>query len=313
MIPAVAHLIWLGPKLSPVAWLSARAALARSGLAVRLHTDQLDLLAKHPLVEDLLERDDFELHALTAAADPVLDELDHILPGPAARADVWRLRLLAEQGGVYLDADAITVRDLRPLLTTPGFAGLERVALPAAVTDSRNPLRWLKAGALLAMRHVASQLPDPGAAFAPLAPLYALACNNAVLGAEPGHPLLLRLLERVRDMPRSRALRLYELGPRLLEAETTNIGTPEFRLHPPEVFYPLAPEVCIGYARPASAMTLPAETLVAHLYDSVLARRVGPLDAAWLTGPARGTLLGQLVSPWLNELHALSSLVPPPR
>jgi hypothetical protein len=313
MIPAIAHVIWLGSALSPVAWLTVRAALARSGLTVRLHTDQLDLLAGHPLVQELLTHDGFELHALTAVADPALDELDHILPGPAARADVWRLRLLAEQGGLYLDADAITVRDLRPLLMASGFAGLERVALPAAVTDSRNPLRWLKAGALLAVRHVASQLPDPGAAFAPLAPLYALACNNAVLGAEPGHPLLLRLLDRIRQMPRSRALRLYELGPRLLEAETGNVGTPEFHLHPPEVFFPLAPEVCVGYARPATTVTLPADTFVAHLYDSVLARRVGPLDAAWLTGPARGTLLGQLVAPWLDDLAALSSLVPPPR
>jgi hypothetical protein len=307
MIPAVAHVVWLGDRLSPVAWLTVRSALARSGLAVRLHTDQLDRLTADPLVRDLLPRPGFELHALAAVADPVLDELDHVLPGAAARADLWRLRLLLDQGGVYLDADAIVVRDLRPLLAAPGFAGLERVALPAAVTDSRNPLRWLKAGALLAVRDVATRLPNPRTAFEHVAPLYALACNNAVLGAEPGHPLLHRLLERVRQMPRSRALRLYELGPRLLEAETSNVGTPEFHLHPPDAFYPLAPEVCIGYARPAAAVTLPAETFVAHLYDSVLARRVGRLDAAWLTGPARATLLGQMVAPWLDDLAALAS------
>ena len=307
MIPAVAHIVWLGGTLSPMAWLTLRAALARSGLAVRLHTDQLDQLAEDPLVGDLLARPGFELHALAAVADPLLDELDHILPGAAARADLWRLRLLADQGGVYLDADAITLRDLRPLLVAPGFAGLERVALPAAVTDSRNPLRWLKAGALLAVRDVTTRLSDPRAAFAHVAPLYALACNNAVLGAEPGHPLLHRLLQRVRQMPRSRALRLYELGPRLLEAETGNVGTPEFHLHPPDAFYPLAPEVCIGYARPAATVALPADTFVAHLYDSVLARRVGPLNAAWLTGPGRSTLLGQMVAPWLDDLAALTS------
>ena len=82
-----------------------------------------------------------------------------------------------------------------------------RLALARWITDSRNPLTWLKAGTLLAVRHVATHWPDPGAAFARVAPLYALACNNAVLGAEPGHPLIQRLLARIRQMPRSRALR----------------------------------------------------------------------------------------------------------
>ena len=126
----MAHVIWLGESLSPVAWLTVRSALARSGLSVRLHTDQAEPLARHPLVRDLLSRPGFELHPLAALADPALDALDQILPGPAARADVWRLRVLAEQGGVYLDADAIVLRDLGPLLQAPGFAGLERVALP---------------------------------------------------------------------------------------------------------------------------------------------------------------------------------------
>jgi hypothetical protein len=318
MVPAVAHLVWLGGALSPVGWLSARAALERSQLdAVVLHGDARSL-AQDPLVRDLLDRPGFSLRDLDpgaasapdAAVRARLDQLDRLLRKPAAQADLWRLRILWQHGGVYLDADAVTLRDLRPLLGDAGFAGLERVCLPAAVTNSKDPRRWAKAGLLLGLREVASRLPDPGRAFGPIERFYDLACNNAVVGAEPQHRVLGQLLAAAATMDLRKALTLYELGPRLLEGVTGNRPAADFALHPPQAFYPLAPEVCAAYVRDdpkASFGDVPhPQAFVAHLYDSVLARRVGRLDAAWLTGPGRRTLLGRMVQPWLDDLQRLA-------
>jgi len=131
-----------------------------------------------------------------------------------------------------------------------------------------------------------------------------------VLGAEPGHPTIGQLLATAARLDLPKALTLYELGPRLLAQVTGNQPSAEFALHPPHAFYPLAPEVCAAYVRDdpqAKLGDVPHPlALVAHLYDSVLKRRVGPIDARWLTGPGRRTLLGRMVQPWLDDLQRLS-------
>jgi hypothetical protein len=187
---------------------------------------------------------------------------------------------------------------------------LERVCLPAAVVHSRMPGPWLRAGVLIGVRDVISRLPRAGRAFAMVERFYDLACNNAVLGATPNNPTIGRLLQAATALELRQALKLYELGPRLLETVTSNRSTPDFVLHPPATFYPLAPEVCADYVRDDPRARLGdrphAHTLAAHLYDSVLARRVGPLNARWLGGPGRRTLLGRMVAPWLDELAGLA-------
>lgn len=317
-IPALGHLVWLGGPLSPIGWLAARSALDRAQFeSVVLHGD-VQALQADPLVQDLLARPGFAIRALDpgpasapdAAVRARLDQLDRLLRKPAARADLWRLRVLWQHGGVYLDADAITLRDLRPLLGDAGFAGLEHVALPADLVHGWHALRWAKAGVLLGVREAVSRLPDPGRAFSHIERFYDLACNNAVLGAEPGHPTIGQLLDTAARMDLRKALTLYELGPRLLEQVTGNHPSAEFALHPPHAFYPLAPEVCAAYVRDDAKATLGdvphPRAFVAHLYDSVLKRRVGPLDARWLTGPGRRTLLGRMVQPWLDDLQRLA-------
>lgn len=318
MIPQVAHFVWLGGSLSPVGWLSVRAALDRSQLGqVVLHGDA-GLLRRDPLVLDLLDRPGVSVrdldHGAASAPDEAirarLDQLDRLLRKPAAKADLWRLRILWQFGGVYLDADAVTLRDLRPLLGDAAFAGLERVCLPAAVVESRQPWRWAKAGVLLGLREAVSRMPQPARAFGHVEHFYDLACNNAVLGAQPRHRLIAELLETAAKMDLKKALTLYELGPRLLEHVTGNRPAADFALHPPHAFYPLAPEVCAAYVRDDPKATLGEvphpQAFAAHLYDSVLARRVGRLDAAWLTGPGRRTLLGRMVQPWLEDLQRLA-------
>lgn len=313
-IPAIAHFVWSGAKLPAVAWLAMRAALDRADLdVVRLHHTDAPL-AQDPLVRDLCGRPGFELvHVhpvktfalgLDAAVERRLEGLLGHLPGPAARSDVLRLCILWSQGGIYLDTDAITLQPLRPLCGERVLCGLERVCLPSAVVHSRSPARWLRAGLLLGAREICTRLPQPDRAFALIEQHYDLACNNAVLGAPPRHPGIELLLRAAASLPEARAMQLYELGPRLLEGVTANAADATFDLQPPHVFYPLAPEVCALYVKEDPSATLDGRAVVAHLYDSVLARRVGsPLDAAWFARTGRSTLLGRLVAPWLDDLQ----------
>lgn len=320
-IPAVAHLVWIGGSLSDLGWLTAQMALDVGGFHRVKLWSQRGQLRRDPRIEALLatgrvelcDRESLdEVAELSAELDRAtrpgvaarLAALERDLTLPAAKADLWRLLILWAHGGVYLDTDALCLRDLTPLRSARAFVGTERIALPASLYRSRNPLRWARAGALLALRHALSQRPGAGRRFEAVQGWYAVACNNAVLGAKPRHPLFAQLLQRIADMPQRRALQLYELGPRLLEEQLGDCERHDVEIHPPLAFYPLPPEVCADYvlADPQGKLghSPHPDAWVAHLYDSVLARRLGqPLDLAWLRAHRQDTLLGRMAARWL--------------
>ncbi len=318
-IPRIVHLIWLGPRLPALAWLAVRSVLARAGAErVVLHGNAPELAAD-PLLTNLAQHTEFTLDLtppdgsdLPAAVQTALQDLLAALPKPAARADLLRLQILWQHGGLYVDADVVALQEFAPLWPLDGVAGLEHVCLPAAVVNSRSPLTWARAGALLGLREVIRRSPHAAAHFRAVDQLYAEACNNAVLGFAPRSPVLLRLLQRVAAMPRAQALQLYELGPRLLEAETANASIAGLTLLPPAAFFALAPEICGALLRPRprnQELFPDRQALLVHLYDSVLARQLGqPLDAQWLLGPGRQSWLAELVAPFLPELAALSGV-----
>lgn len=320
-IPPVAQFVWIGGRLSDLGWLaiqmaldvggfskvrlwSERGALQRDGrIAVLVNTGKVEFCDREDLRRD--DHANGELDRLTrAGVSARLDALERELTAPAAKADLWRLRILWAQGGVYLDADALCLRNLAPLRAARAFVGTERIALPAHLYRSKNPLRWAKAGGLLALRHALTLRAGAGRRFETVENWFDVACNNAVLGAMPRHPLLAQLLAAAAEMPPERARTLYELGPRLLEEATGNGDRHDLEVHPPLAFYPLPPEVCVDYvaADPAGLLgrTPHPDAWVAHLYDSVLARRLGkPVDLAWLRTHRDSTLLGRMVEPWL--------------
>lgn len=320
-IPAVAHLIWVGGSLSDLGWLAVQMALDVGGfhrvklwsqrgqlqrderIAALLATGRVDLCDRESL--DEVDEISAELDRATRPGVAArLNSLERELTLPAAKADLWRLRILWEHGGVYLDTDALCLQDLTPLRRARAFVGTERIALPAALYRSHNPLRWARAGALIAVRHAISLRLGAGRRFEAVEHLYDIACNNAVMAAKPRHPLFAHLLHCVADMPRERAMRLYELGPRLLEEQLGDVERHDVEIHPPLAFYPLPPEVCADYvtADPQGKLgqSPHPDAWVAHLYDSVLTRRLGqPVDLAWLRAHRDDTLLGRMVARWL--------------
>ena len=322
-VPPRGHFIWLGQRLSAMAWLSIRSTLARAGLdGVTLHHTEPGL-GDDPQVHALTHLPGFELRLcdegtlfepntaapLSAAEMIRLRTLYGMLTKPASQANIVRLLVLLREGGLYLDTDIVVMRDLRALCAQPGFAGLERVCLPAAVLASRNPLVWARAGAVMGVRDLLSRLPAGLPAWRQVERACHLAANNAVVAAGPGNPTIIAALQRAAAMPSADAMRMYALGPKLLEHVTGNISSAHFRMYPPEAFYPYPPEICWHLFRldnPATPQgAFSADTWLVHLYDSVVKRRNGrPIDLAFLRERRHRSLFGRMVTPWLDELFA---------
>jgi hypothetical protein len=285
MIPRVAHFIWLGARLPWVFVLAVRTARLHGGFAQVIfhHVDELDAPSRdravRARVDDCFQRlVPDELFASLGALGLPLRELYARLSQPAARANVLRLCILARQGGVYLDTDVLTVRSFAPLLQSRFFCGEEHLVLPARLGRSRNPARWLAAGVLLLARDLCRRLPFGHRVFARLASLYPRAANNAVMGAAPGHPFVLGTLQAMVKLPVEKQTVRFALGTHLLEDRVASALRSEVVVHPPAVFYPLAPEISEHWFRLRSSVRLDEalgpDTVAVHWYASVRTRHL---------------------------------------
>lgn len=310
MIPPRAHLIWFGKRLPWVHALAVRSAAERGGFArvVLHHADELE---SGPGPEALRGESRIELRRLDPPAifgelGPLAGPLVEVyaeLTAPAAKANVLRAALLAVEGGVYLDTDTVTVRSFEGLRRAGAFCGVEPLALPFQVRRSRSPLVWAAAGLRLLVRDLLRRWPGGYRAFRRLERWYPAAPNNAVLGAEPGHPFVVELLCRMIECPRERRRVRFALGTHLLGETVASAERGEVRLLPPETFYPLPPEISEHWfrvgRRPPLAEVLPAETVAVHWYASVRTARLVPLiDPAYVLAHADRQLFSALALPF---------------
>ncbi len=310
MIPATAHFLWFGTELPWIHALSVRTA-ARNGGFERVVLHHADPLAKAPWSRELEATRGVELRRLLPYE--VLESVERLGPGlvdlyrrlsaPAAQANVLRAALLYRQGGVYLDTDTVTLGTLSPLrANASAFCGTERIAFPGA-------LRWYGyGGALLrtSVRDLVRRQRDGWRLFRRIERFYPAAANNAVLGAEPGHPLLEELVRRMAKVPRSRQLVRYELGTTLLQATLADFDGADVVVHGPEVFYPLGPEMSEHWFRltddPRPNEVVGPTTRVVHWYASVRTRRVvEEADPDYVRRHAAHQLFSALVLPWLDD------------
>lgn len=325
-IPALAHFVWLGPRLSVLAYLSVRAALDRGGFdRVTLHYDTPALLDTS-LAADLVGRDGFHASYLDVNA---LAQRDRAMPGglddatwdrlveldamglpPAIRSDLHRLELLWINGGVYLDTDAVVLRSFRPLLTVPAFTGMEQICFPMKVKGGKNPLRWAQGGLLTTVRAaIVTATSHPSGPFRRLSPLYFQEPMGAVCGAVPRHPLWRTLIERAASLSDAEARRPNRIGPWLFQEVIGTGRRDDIYRHAPPTFYPFPPEISIDYIRPdpdgALGDTPHPDSYAAHLWDSVMKAKLGHAVGVNDLRRFRGTtLLGRLVEPYLDDLFA---------
>lgn len=284
-IPAHLHFIWIGPSLPWFAKLAVQSALEHVPDA------RVSLWATHDLGADphvlgLRRNERFDVQALdsrTLFADApsslpltLLSQLFETLSQPAARANIARLLVLARFGGVYLDTDTVTLRDLAPLYSLGAFSGLEHVVWPLEKRYGIHAYRVLGGPLKGLIRNACARVPGGERVFERLAPLYDTAANNAVLGFSAGHPFLLEALERVAQLSEEERTRRYRLGTHLLQEMLARRGDAlGVKQLPPPYFYPLGPEISRQYfkvrsgAGQAAAAILKPETHVVHWYASV--------------------------------------------
>jgi hypothetical protein len=311
VIPAHAHFIWFGPQLPWVHALAIRSAVLRGGFerVILHHGDPLSHTPVWPELEALpsFEARPIDAAALIEAIGSGADELAEIyatLDAPAARANVLRAAILAAEGGVYLDLDTITLRPLDALRRAHGaFCGQERVIWPASVRRNRSFAVRATSLARAGVRELHRQLPQGWQRFRRLEPLYPAAANNAVLGAEAGHPFVRRLLANMIAVPEARWRVRFALGTHLLQDTLAHGREGDLRVLPPRYFYPLGPEISAHWFRirrelPPLEAVLHEDTLIVHWYASVRTKKLVPLiDADYVREHADRQLFSALALP----------------
>jgi hypothetical protein len=312
LIPAVAHFIWFGRDFPWVNVVALRSAAVRGGLEriVLHHADDLSATPWWGQVLGVpgLEARRLEPESLLARTPQggSLVPLYRRRTAPAARANMVRAAILWLEGGVYLDLDTVTVASLQPLCThSPAFCGVERIVFPTAVVRSRNPVIWSRALLKTALRDLLRRLPRGWALFRQLETRYPVAVNNAVVGAEAGHPLLEDLMQRMVTLDPRRQIKRYALGTHLLEQAVREYEAEDLLVYLPAAFYPLGPEISEHWfrftRRPELEAVLSADTRVVHWYASVRTRPIVPLvDAEYVRRNASRQLFSALTLPFVE-------------
>lgn len=309
-IPHNLHFVWIGKRLPWFAQVAVQSAL-RACPSARATLWATDDLRGDPCTEALLRHERFRLAELNAASllsdaprsmpRELLARLFGTLKQPAARANLARLVILYREGGVYLDTDTVTVRDLQGLSTLGAYCGLEHVVWPLEKRYGVHPYRILGGPLRGVLRNLCARLPEGEHFFQRLSPLYYTAANNAVLGFAPEHPFVLHMLQRIGELPESQLTLRYRLGTHLLQECLTEKGDVlgVHRLSPAH-FYPLGPEISRQYFRPRRHARADAERVIAsdthviHWYASV--SELVEYDEARVRAESEHTLFAQIMA-----------------
>ncbi|MCP4603763.1 MAG: glycosyl transferase [Proteobacteria bacterium] len=311
MIPNTGHFIWLGKNFPWVYMLAVRSAALKGGFE-RVVFHHEDELSHEPYWDEFVSTPGIEHRRIqppdvlreTGPRGRELAALYDRLTEPAAKANMIRAAVLAIEGGVYLDTDTITLKPLSPLLDTGVFCGVEHIALPFDVMESRNPMVWAKAGFQLLARDLCRRLPNGWRWFRRIESFYPAAVNNAVLGARAHHPFIMDLLETMVTMPPKKQLVRFSLGTNLLQAKVADYREDDFQIHSPSRFYPLAPEISQHWFRmvdnPSLDEVVKPETTVVHWYASVHTKNVVPkIDPSYVRLNAHRQLFSALARPFI--------------
>lgn len=204
----------------------------------------------------------------------------------AALSDILRYLVLLREGGVYLDFDTLTVRDMRPVLQScRGFCGRERILVPARVFRGRRWTSYLRTAPLDLLRQICAHMGAGIDWWKSIEHLYPAAINGAVLGLEAGHALAREALQAVPRLVPELRHRRPAIGPDLLQDLVDGQQRVDVKVFDPPAFYPLGPTMAAHYFRKAKnvealagKVVVPA-TYVVHWYNDNLQKQHRPTDA----------------------------------
>ena len=322
MIPNRYHFVWFGREFPLTHALAIRSvALTCAPEAITLHA-----------ADDLVGQPHFDrLEADLPAFVPRRVDLTALLDGPdvpeparlrqvwhqlldqrrwAALSDILRYLVLYREGGVYLDLDTLTVRDLRPLLTAPGFCGRERILVDAATHRRRSMWRYLRTVPLDVARWICSRTDGGLRLFSRIAGLYPAAINGAVLALPPLHPVAREALRRLPDLVPEIERRRPAIGPDLLQDLIDGERRSDVTVFGPSHFYPLGPQMAAQLFRVrrsasdldrAVAHCIGPDTFVVHWYNDGLTSLRRPPDRDSIISLHERQIFSRLALPFLPE------------
>lgn len=326
LIPNHFHFIWFGSTLPDFGHIAIRSALQTNpGSTATLWCGdgfesgpELHLLTKKGLSVRRIDVGSL-LHEVYLRDSSInVLQLWNILRGlrqPAGRANVIRMLVLYLYGGVYLDTDTLTMKQLSTLRQSAAFCGKETILWPAG-SSSLDP-RIL---ALSEMRGLCATVRHGYRWNRLLLRYYSLAANNAVIGARAGHPLLLHMLKSAALLDESEWKKRFRLGTHLLQEalpafETEEQSADGVRVLPPEFFYPVGPRISRHYFRNyddpsrVAAELIGEATHVIHWYASV--SDLNSRGYAHIRASARRNVYSFLCSQYAG-LEPLSRAMPAP-
>jgi hypothetical protein len=162
-------------------------------------------------------------------------------------SDLLRALNLYLRGGIYLDTDTLTLREMTPLREHGAFLAEEHILVSSKVWKRNSPWRYVWSGPLTLARDVCARFAYGVRLFQGLSPLYTRVVHNAVMGCRPRHPLmrdiLLRIAERYPDRPKRYPL----LGPDTVQDLIEENRYPDLTVLPPRCFSPLGPTMTFHY------------------------------------------------------------------
>ena len=308
MIPSICHFIWFGPDIPWAYTIAIRAAAKRGGFdRIVLHGDhQLESL---PHIREVVREHGLEFMPIepdTLLAEDIgvagLRELYDNLSKSEARANLIRAALLYRYGGIYLDTDVITIASFDSVRQNAVFCGTERIIYPSRVCHSRSRITRRYRSILGKLRNWCRDAPQGYRFFRAISFLYYPAVNNAVFGAEPGHPFLLDLLKRMAALDKTQQTKQYALGTHLLQNAVRDYGTRrDLRVLPPQACYPLPPVVSEHWFRlrrtPRLETAISRDTICVHWYASLVTDAVvSSIDERYLAEHASDQLFSLLAT-----------------
>jgi hypothetical protein len=322
-IPKKFHFVWFGQRFPFLNALSIYSLHATTSSA-EIHLHLSDDLFGEPHYDALISRvPSLVLHQRRpedlAAELPasIRERLAPICRGLTERrawgplSDIARYAVLHAHGGVYLDLDTLTVRDLTALLDCGAFCGREVLVVDGATYRRGGVLRHFRTTPLDVMRAVCARAESGYRWFSRIEKLYPSAINGAVLGACPEHALLVDALREVPVRAAFLERRRSAIGPDLLQDLVRQGRYPDVTVHDPKRFYPLGPTMAVHLARlranaaEAAAEIVTAQTYVVHWYNDAQGEDLLPRAAADTYALAPRQVFAHLAKRCLEHVEAL--------
>lgn len=288
MIPNKIHFVWSGKGFPYPFALAVKSAAARHpDWQVILHVGEEPVGNPHwdsilPIAQARRE-DPESILARVPEYGQRLVALHRAVPAsyPAGRSNLVRLAILASEGGWYLDFDTLCAARLDSVATSGAAIGEEWVWRHDQERVSKGfSAKMIPSVVAFALSWIGGRtglLRPDGAVESFLRRAWGRKeLNNAVIGAEPGHPWIRRLLELACDQDPSVR---FALGPALVNLGWADSGDSKLPYRAPTAtFYQFPPSQTSRYFR-SPAKDLPEGAVVLHWCSSNhrdLVRGMGP-------------------------------------